>query len=159
MDKINDIKLGEKIIGIAGILLFIDSFLSWYSVDIGFGFGSVTRNGWQSPSAFLSILAILIGLAMVAGVIIRNFTEIEIPDTLGPLAHGQVATIAGGLAFVLVLIKWIGNTDFTSFGLWLGLLCTAGLAVGGFLLMQEVGEADTGGSAGGTPPPPPPPST
>lgn len=156
MDKIKELKLGEQVIGVAGILLFIDSFLSWYSVDIGFGFGSVTRNGWQAPSAFLSILAILIGIAMVAMVIITAFTDVEIPETLGPLTHPQVYTIAGGLAFVLVLIKWIGNTDFTAFGLYLGLLCTAGLAVGGFLLMQGVGESDTGGSAGGTPPPPPP---
>lgn len=156
MDKINEIKLGEKIIGVSGILLFLDSFLSWYSID--FGFASVTRNGWQAPNSFLSILAILIGIAMVAMVIIVNFTEVELPESLGPLTHPQLYTIAGGLAFVLVLIKWIGNTDFTAFGLYLGLLCTAGLAVGGFMLMQGVGESDTGGSAGGTPPPPPPPS-
>lgn len=152
MDKIKEIRLGEQIIGVAGIVLFIDSFLAWYSID--FGFVSASRNGWQEPSAFLSILAILIGVAMVAMVIIANFTEVELPETLGPLTHPQVYTIAGALAFVLVVIKWIGNTDYTAFGLYLGLLCTAGLAVGGFLLMQGVGE--TGDAGGGTPPPPPP---
>ncbi|MCZ7529315.1 MAG: hypothetical protein M5U31_02580 [Acidimicrobiia bacterium] len=154
MDKINEIKLGEKIIGVSGILLFLDSFLSWYSVD--FGFGSYTRNGWQAPSSFLSILAILIGIAMVTLVILSNLTDVELPETLGPLTHPQLYTIGGGLAFVLVLIKWIGNTDYTAFGLYIGLLCTAGLAAGGFMVMQGVGESGDAGSGGSTPPPPPP---
>ncbi|MEZ5171026.1 MAG: hypothetical protein R3A49_09810 [Acidimicrobiia bacterium] len=154
MDKIKELKPGEMVIGVAGIVLFLDSFLSWYSVD--FGFGSYTRNGWQAPSSFLSILAILIGIALVALLVIRTFTEVELPDRLGPLTWEQVYTIGGAAAFVLVLIKWLGNTDYTAFGLYLGLLCTAGLAAGGFMAMQGIGETGDAGGTGGTPPPPPP---
>ena len=38
---------------VSGIVLLIFSFFPWYGVDLG-PFGSVSRNGWQSPGAFWS---------------------------------------------------------------------------------------------------------
>ncbi len=162
MDKINEFKLGEKIIGISGILLFLDSFLTWFDFA---GYGA--ENGWSN---FLSLLAILIGIAMVVLLVLQAFTDVQLPETLGPLTHPQLYTIAGGLAFVLVLIQLlvgssVGGFGVTvdldrAFGLYLGVIFSAGLAAGGFMLMQGIGdsEAPGGGAAGGTPPPPPPPS-
>jgi len=51
LEKFMALSIGEKIIIIAGLLLFIDGFLPWYDVDLG-PFGSVTRNGWESPGAW-----------------------------------------------------------------------------------------------------------
>ena len=52
---------GERIIGGAGLVLFVDSFLPWFR----FGRAHANRGGWHNP---LSTLAILIALAPVAGI-------------------------------------------------------------------------------------------
>ena len=56
---------GEMVTAISGILLLIFSFFHWYSVDLG-PFGTFSRNGWQSPDAFWSIVAIIIGIVSTA---------------------------------------------------------------------------------------------
>ena len=156
MDKIRDLELGEQIIGVSGILLLIDSFLPWYDVSVDFGLGTVSNsfNGWAEPNAFLSILAILIGVAMVAVLAIQNFSGVGLPDKLGTLSWAQGYMIAGIAAFALVLLKFLLDTDFTAIGLYLGLLFTAGLAAGGFLMMKGAEEGETP-QGPATPPPPP----
>jgi len=139
VDKLKEMTNGEKVIAVAAVVLLIDSFLPWYSVDLG-PFGDYSRNGWQAPSAFLSLLAILIGIAMGALVVVKALGAVELPEKLGNVGWGLAYLIGGVAAFVLVLIKWLGNTDYTAFGLYLGLICTAGLAAGGFLTAKERGE-------------------
>ncbi|MBM3674697.1 MAG: hypothetical protein FJW88_07020 [Actinobacteria bacterium] len=140
MDKLKNLTVGERVIVIAAIVLLVDSILPWYSVDLG-PFGSHSKNGWGAPDSFFSILAILIGVAMGVQVILHRLEVVEFPDKLGNLAWGMVHTIAGGIAFLLVLLKWLSNSDFTTFGLYIGLLSTAALAAGGFLSMKEQGAA------------------
>ncbi|MCH7484387.1 MAG: TfoX/Sxy family protein, partial [Chloroflexi bacterium] len=73
--------LGEKIILVAGPLLFIDSFLRWYNFSFeGLGISlSVSRSGWQSPGAIWSILAVLIGLVMF-GLIAADTLYLKVDD-------------------------------------------------------------------------------
>ena len=54
MEKFKGLGIGEKFILIAGLVLFIDGFLPWYSVDLG-PFGNFNRSGWQSPGAIWSM--------------------------------------------------------------------------------------------------------
>lgn len=146
MDKLKEMSNGEKVIAVSAVVLLIDSFLPWYSVDLG-PFGSYSRNGWQAPSSFFSLLAILIGIAMGALVIVKALGAVELPEKLGNIGWGLAYLVGGAVAFVFVLIKWLGNTDYTAFGLYLGLLCTAGLAAGGFLTAKERGELPTGAAS------------
>ncbi len=91
MDKIKDLELGEQVIGVSGVVLFIAGFLPWLKFDL-FGElvgGTFSRNGWQSPGAFWSIFAILIAIAMVALLVIQNFTGVGLPDKLGTLSWAQ----------------------------------------------------------------------
>lgn len=148
MDKLKELTLGEKIIVAAGVVLLIDSFLPWYSIDISIFHYS--RNGWQAPNSFLSLFAILLGIAMAAQVLVSRLGVAQMPDRLGSLGWGMVHLIAGGVAFLFVLLKWLNNTDWTAFGLYLGLLSTAALAFGGFLVAKERGDlpATRGPAAG-----------
>lgn len=152
VDKLKDLTNGEKVIVASAVVLLIDAFLPWYSVDVG-PFGTYSRNGFQSPGAFWSLLAILIGIAMGAVVIVSRLELAELPDKLGNFTWGQVYMAAGIAAFALVVIKYLTENSFVGFGMWLGFLATAGLAVGGFLANQEAGQTTAGG-----PPPGPPPS-
>jgi hypothetical protein len=150
---------GEMVIGVSGILLLIFSFFKWYgasgqAADIADALGvRSSSNGWQSPSAFLSIIAILIGIVMAAHVIVNKLAGVEMPERLGKIGWGVFYLAGGVIAFVFVLIKFIGNTDGTKIGIYLGLLTTLGLAVGGFLVAKETGHLDELTGKGGTPPP------
>lgn len=140
MDKLKDLTLGEKIVAAAGALLLIDSFLPWYSVDVGSAFGvsvNYTRNGWQSPGSLWSLLAILLGVAMAAQILVTKLGAAELPDKLGNFSWGQVHMAAGIASFVLVVIKYLSENNFVGFGMWIGFLCTAGLAFGGFTIYKE----------------------
>ncbi len=142
MDKLKEMSIGEKVILAAAVVLLVDSFLPWYSVDLG-AFGSYSKNGWGAPDSGFSVLAILIGVAMAALVVLHRFEVVKLPEKAGPLAWGAVQAIAGGIAFLLVAAKWLGNTDYTSIGLYVGLLSTVGLAAGGVLMAKEQGAIPT----------------
>jgi uncharacterized membrane protein len=136
MEKFNALSVGEKIILAAGVVLFIVGFLPWYSVDLGV-LGNYSHNGWQSPGAFWSILAILIGLAMAGVVGLKAFSTAAIPDNVGGFTWPKIHLGAGAVALLFILIKWIGNHDYTAFGLYVGILAAAALAAGGFLMFRE----------------------
>jgi hypothetical protein len=151
---------GEMIIGVSGILLLIFSFFKWYGITVLSGTpfeDTVGYNGWQRPSAFLSIVAILIGVVMAGHVIADKLAGVDMPERIGKVGWGVFYLAGGVIAFVFVLIKWVSNTDYTKFGLYVGLLTTLGLAVGGFLVANERGHLAelTGGGGGSTPPAPP----
>lgn len=139
MDKLKDLTLGEKIVAGAGVLLLIDSFLPWYSVDIkSYGIGySYTRNGWQSPGSLFSLLAVLLGVAMAAQVIVTKLGLAELPDKLGNFSWGQVHMFAGIAALALIVIKYLNESSYVGIGMWIGFLCGAGLAFGGFTINKE----------------------
>jgi hypothetical protein len=62
--------------------------------------------------------------------------------------------VGGAVAFVFVLLKWLMNTDYTAFGLYVGLVASLGLLVGGYLMSKEAGDLPQalGGKGGSTPP-------
>ena len=136
MEKFNALSLGEKIVLPAGVVLFIVGFLPWYSVDLG-AFGDYSHNGWQSPNAFWSVLAILIGLAMAAVIVVKNLGTVTVPDNVGGVTWPKIHLGAGVAALVFLLIKFISDNDYTAFGFYLGIIAAAALAAGGFLMFRE----------------------
>ena len=136
MQKFNTLSLGEKIIVPAGAVLFIVGFLPWYSVDLG-TFGTYTRNGWESPGAFWSIMAILIGLAMAAVVVVKNLGTVAVPDNVGGVTWPKIHLGAGVAALVFVLIKLGNESSHMGFAFYIGIIAAAALAGGGFLMFRE----------------------
>ena len=156
---------GESVIAGSGLLLLIFSFFKWYS----FGGGSVdvggtsidldlpggSLNGWQAPSSFLSIVAILIGVAAAGYVIATKLGGVDLPAKLGGTGMGLILLVAGAVAFVFLAIKYLSNTEGPEkFGFYISILASIGLAVGGFLTAKERGELPTklGGSGSASPP-------
>jgi hypothetical protein len=131
--------IGEKIIIIAGVVLFIDGFLPWYSVsaDTVIGHVSATWNGWEAPGAIWSILAVFVGLAMVAAVVVRGLTDAEVPDNVGGVSWPRILLGGGVAAVLLVVIKLLNESSHLGFGFYLGILCALALAGGGFLMFRE----------------------
>ena len=136
IEKFMALSIGEKIIVIAGLVLLIDGFLPWYSVDLG-PFGSVTRNGWESPGALWSMLAILIGIAMAGVVGVKISTEGVIPENVGGFTWPKIFLGGGVAALLLVVIKFLSESSSLGFGFYLGFIAAAALAAGGFLMYRE----------------------
>jgi hypothetical protein len=147
---LSKLSTSDKVVAGSGLALFIFSFFPWYGVD-GFDGG---RNGWDY--FLFGIIPVLLGLAMVAVVAIKAFSDTELPDL--PISWGQAMLIAGALAAVLVVLKLLIGDDVLGFdldrkfGLILSALSAIGLAVGGYLKFQEAGGApSTGGGTGSAP--------
>lgn len=146
---LSKLSTSDKVVAGSGLALFIFSFFPWYGVD-GFDGG---RNGWDY--FLFGIIPVLLGLAMVAVVAVKAFSDTQLPDL--PVSWGQAMLIAGGLAAILVVLKLLIGDDVLGFdldrkfGLILSALSAIGLAVGGYLKSQESGDTPTTGGPGSAP--------
>lgn len=136
---INKLSTPEKIESASAIVLFVASFLPWFSVEVaGIKFGDV--NGWDLDF-LVGPLPVLLGLVMLAHVMISNFAQ---DVSLGNLPWPKIHLVAGIAAGALLLLKLVvgedgfGGIDVNrSYGLFLATLAGIGLAAGGFLYNNE----------------------
>jgi hypothetical protein len=166
------VRTGELIAGISGVALFIIMFLTWFELPEvaggqlqGFVEAVGVDTSYSAWQAFDFIDLVLL-LAVVAGVGLAVLAAAQSNVQL-PVAASAVAAGLGILATLLVLYRVIDPPSEydRAYGLYLGLIASAGIAVGGWMAMQEEGtsfggEADRFGGPGpgaGEPPPPPPP--
>ena len=144
IEKFKGLGLGGQIIVVAALVLFIDGFLPWYSVDLG-PFGSVDRSGWESPGAIWSMLAILIGLAMGGVLVARALMAAgTIPENISGFTWPKINLGAAGVVALVILIKLVNESSYLSFGFYVGILCAVALCAGAFLQFQ----AEQKGTAG-----------
>ena len=149
---------GAMIAGISGVLLFIFMFLGWYGapdvvdeaveqaqqaaealgVDApGVEEADTTVNAWES----FDFTDLILFLAVIVSVGLAAMTLFGASASL-PVAGSALTCGIGALALLLVLYRTIDPPAEgleREIGLWLGLLATAGIAVGGYLGMQEEG--------------------
>jgi hypothetical protein len=148
---------GEMTTAISGVVLLVFSFFHWYSVSIDIGpyHASASRNGWQSPGAIWSILAVILGVVLAAHVIVEKLGAVDLPERLGSVGWGVMHLVGGILAFVFILLKLLNESSDLAFGFYVGILASLGLAVGGYLMAKEAGELPDalGGKKGGATPP------
>jgi hypothetical protein len=140
-------RVPDWILGGCALVLIIDLlFFPWHKVDLG-PFGDYSRSGVESPNAFWGWLALLVSIAILAVVIIRRLTTVQLPEL--PISWSDALFYAAIAALVLLFIKLIAETDSLGFGSYFGILLAAGMVYGGFATKQ----ADAT-SASSTPPTP-----
>src|SRR5262249_20291896 len=104
--------------------------LPWYSSD-----GS-DLTAWQA----FDVLDIIMLLAALAGLAVGVVAVFRISVSYPP-AGSSIAAGAGAVAFLCILYRAIdppASADLMrEVGLWLGLVSSGGIAVGGWLGMQE----------------------
>ena len=140
----NRLSQGQLVAAIAAIALFIISFLPWFSVGgaaitvggttIG---GAVNRNMWQfeNPLDIYLLIVILVALVPAALALLGDGSD-------APMASMATALLAGiGALLIFYQLFDHGNGVSIKVGLILALIACAGIAVGGYLSMQE----DVGG--------------
>ena len=178
---LNRLTKGEKLAGIAALVLFILSFVPmWASfgteTDIPEAeiFGNIETktdyNAW-SGYGFTMTIAMILCLVIVALVIARAAGALDRVNLPAPL--GVVLAGAGALVLLIMLFSLLtgpSGQNEVDFGgvkyvaergllLYVGILLAAATALGGFLHMKEEGStpAQLGGTGTGTGPAGPPP--
>jgi hypothetical protein len=139
LEKINELSLGRKLIVGAGVLLFIDMFLHWQSVDVG-PF-TVGRNGIHG---FWGVFILLMTIALVAFVGARAF-GVDLPESL---PDGLISVVLGVLILLFAVIKNISD-DYSAWPSYVGILLAAVIAYGGWLVFRDDSESVPMSSASG----------
>lgn len=133
------LSLGTSIMSLAGVLLLFDLlFLPWHRISlgiVGFGSSTVSRSGVQSPHGFLGLLAALVVVAIVARIVLSEFTNVELPTL--PVSWQQVDLLAGATVAALVVLKLVLEMSFISIGAWLAIPLAGALLYGGYERSRE----------------------
>lgn len=144
---------GELAAGISGLVLLLSMFIfAWYGLE---GF---TGDAFDALDDWVNIVLVFTAFA---GMSLALFgPDIPRADSV-PLATVTVGL--GAISALIVLIHIIAPPGVSAgsvsvdldpeFGVWLGLLASIGVAIGGYRAMQEEGVSFDGA---GTPPPAPP---
>jgi drug/metabolite transporter (DMT)-like permease len=149
MPNLSTLSRGTQLLVGAGVLLLIDTFLNWWSVDLGPI--SAGQNAW---SGFWGVIMGLALLALLALVIARVF-DVKLPTEL---PEGQIIVGLGALIFVFALLKNLID-DYSTIWSYIGVLLAAGVAYGAWLRYQEPASASAAAPSEPIAPTPPPPAT
>ena len=149
---INKLSMGQRIAAGAGVLLFIDLFLDWYSA--GNDVISVTASGWQAFSWVDLVCAAAAIVAVLAAV--QAMGMVQIPTNLNMILLPLAA-----VATVLVLYRLInqpGPNDLISneFGAYIGFVLAALVTYGAATAGDSQAVAPAPAAPAASPPPPPP---
>jgi hypothetical protein len=151
----NKLSPADKILGVAGLLFFIDTFLAWQRAcaDLGVLGGKfcASASAWGGDGGFLGVLAALASILLVAWIVVQAAgmaVQINVPANTLTLGLAG-ATILFGLIKFLVVIGQSGG-----YGAWIGLILLIGLGYGAFMKWQEKAAMPPTMA----PPPPPPPA-
>jgi hypothetical protein len=119
------LRTGEWVAGLSGLALLVSLFLPWYD----------GRTGWES----LGLLDVALAVVALAALAIPVATAAYRVPAL-PLALQSLTTLIGIVALLPVFVRVLNLPDWASdreWGLWVGLLATAGVVVGGGLAMRD----------------------
>jgi hypothetical protein len=142
------VRLGDLVAAVSGAILFLSLFLHWYSVSVHVAGFSQSKgfSGWTVLS-FIDILLFLIAAAAIAVAVLRMANSI--PRLA--VSPGLVVLGLGVLATLLVLFRIIdipgdasgfesAAVDIgRSFGIFVALLASLGIAAGGWITWNEEG--------------------
>jgi hypothetical protein len=134
------LSLGARIMSLASVLLLFDLlFLPWHRISIGIasiGFShSVSRSGIQSPNGFIGLLAALVAVAILARVVLSEFTTVELPTL--PVSWQRADLLAGAALAALVALKLVLETSYLSIGAWLAIPLAGAVLYGGYQRSRE----------------------
>lgn len=171
LDKLSS---GEKITGVASVLLFIFMFFDWFYAEVTIGASGASEgvNAWDALDWIPIWLVVTIVAALLVAVLRLTDAGYE-----PPVPANAIVAILGGVSFLLILYRIVDPPGASAsapgisfdvgpeFWIFVSLVCAGAIAYGGYRAMQEEGASfadlgdrysgGSGGSAGGGPPPPP----
>ena len=152
-EQFQKMALGEKIVLVAAPLFLIDSFLQWFSYDLG-PFGDISRTGWSGDFSLFTMIASLVAIVMFVQIALTRFTSVALPALPEGISWGRVHLGAGIYILLAVALRMVigesaGGVDADrSYGIFIAIILAIALAAGGFLIYQEEQKGSSTGSSG-----------
>jgi hypothetical protein len=128
--------LDDRIIFFSGLALFVDSFAPWYWTDVGGP--AVSRTAWRGPGLPFALLAVALGLGLAALVVVRARSAGS-DHPFAPDRAALVHLVGGAVAFLAVVLRMKAGRDEATWGVYLGLVLSGGLLLGGLGLWKAAG--------------------
>jgi hypothetical protein len=159
----------EKLLAGGSILLLIDSFFAWQSLDLG-GLEDLVNidnsiSMWQGSGGIFGVLAGLLAIALIV-VGILSMTGSMANMNMGGMSADKITGFLGlgvaGFGLLKFLLVVANNPGWAAF---VGLVLLVAIGWGAWQKVQSSGGFQMGGTGGGTmgggtpPPSAPPPST
>ena len=143
----------EKLLAGGSVLLLIDSFFPWQSVDLGGGvlnLGSISINMWQGSGSIFGVLAGLLAIALIV-VGVLSMTGSMANMNMGSMSADKLTGFLGLGVAGFGLLKFIfALTEHPGWGAFVGLVLLVAIAWGAWQKVQTSGGFQMGGSGGGT---------
>ena len=138
---------GGKMVAVAGALFLLDTFAPWHRLCVGVLDVEACRTDDAWATSFSSLAAMLV-LALVAEVLAVQVAGVRPPE-LGQVEWGQFRLAVSALATGLVLMQLMAGDGALdrSFGIFAGLLLSAGLTYGNYLRAADLPIAAQPGGA------------
>ena len=123
------LSMGVKTALAGGAALVVALFLPWYGA---FGFNA---NAFDAEFFAWGGSLVAIGGAVVLLLKAMGTQEVN----AGKVKTEQLAFLLGAAGFVLIVLRWITESSFVKFGLFVGLAGAAAVAYGSFMAMKDAG--------------------
>jgi hypothetical protein len=120
---------GAKMALIGGVILVINLFLPWYGT-LGFNLNAF-------DAEFLAWGGSLVAIAGAAVLLLKAMGTRDVEA--GQFKPEQLATILAGAGTVLILLRWLTETSFVKYGLFVGIAAAAVVTFGAFTAMKDAG--------------------
>jgi hypothetical protein len=125
---------GQKILFVAGLLLFIDLFLPWQGVDfgefLGQDLGSANVNGFNGMGILVAILviAMLVWEGLLVGGVVIN---------MGTTSPALIGAILAGATAAFTIISFLTKLSAIKYGAFIGLILALVIGYGAYVRYQE----------------------
>ncbi len=148
---LNKLTMGDRVIAVSGIVLFVFSFFTWFRPTIGGVEVDQSDSAWGFT---LGTIGVLLAVVLVLLAVLPMF-GVELPPALrNPIIYLVIAVLSFAAILLTVLFasyEFVGVADDVvgtsrKFSAWIGLAASVGLLVGAILKRRE---------APSTAPPPP----
>jgi hypothetical protein len=150
MPDVRALSRGMQIAAASAILLLLDSFLNWQSVDLPDPLGSVGQSAWHG---FWGVVMGLLVLAFIAWLAVRLF-GVRLPEL--PVPEKTITLVVAALILIFAVIKVLSD-DYRAWPAWVGIILAAGCVAGAYLMYQEPDMAEAPAAPAAPPPPASPP--
>ncbi len=130
----NKLSTGVKMALVAGVVLVISIFLPWY------GAGGFSAGPFESAVPGFAIggwLGVLAAIAGAAVLVLKAMGKQEM--SAGQFKTEQLAFLLAAGGFVLIVLRWLSETSFTKYGIFVAIVAAAVVAYGSFTEMKAKG--------------------
>jgi uncharacterized membrane protein YhdT len=133
MDRFNDLGRGLQLMLIGAVLLLIDTFLNWQSIDTPIG--SFGQSAWHGVGGVLLGLLVIVLLAWL----LVRLAAVDIPI---PVSATLIAAFLAFLILIIVILKTLVD-DYSAWPSYVGIVLAVVIAVGAWMQIQATGGVDS----------------